>query len=102
MDELLREKNGFLRNLFDALPSALFVVVEDTKLSAEYGVMSAEFYKCRKLNADSYLPAKSSFTCTAIGMSASERSKLFKSSGFTQRISACSCRVNAPATRRVL
>jgi PAS domain-containing protein len=32
MDERLREKNGFLRNLFDALPSALFVVDEDVRI----------------------------------------------------------------------
>jgi PAS domain-containing protein len=32
MDELLREKNGFLRSLFDALPSALFVVDEDVRI----------------------------------------------------------------------
>ena len=31
MDELLREKNDFLRNLFDALPSMLFVVDEDVQ-----------------------------------------------------------------------
>jgi hypothetical protein len=34
MDELLRGKNDFLRNLFDALPSMLFVV-DSTKISAE-------------------------------------------------------------------
>ena len=32
MDELLREKNDFLRNLFDALPSMLFVVDEDVRI----------------------------------------------------------------------
>lgn len=32
MDELLQEKNGFMRNLFDALPSALFVVDKDVRI----------------------------------------------------------------------
>ena len=32
MDELLRDKNDFLRNLFDALPSMLFVVDEDVRI----------------------------------------------------------------------
>ena len=32
MDGLLQEKNDFMRNLFDALPSALFVVDEDVRI----------------------------------------------------------------------
>jgi len=32
MDELLQEKNGFLRSLFNALPAALFVVDEDVRI----------------------------------------------------------------------